>query len=1419
MNDRIDRHQNSSVMVGWDSCPIHSPNSPNLLQEVAEANYQLLTISDYETAINRALAILGIAMGVDRVYIFQHHPHPKTGQPSLSQRFEWARASVTPQLDNPILQNLTYAEAGLNRWYETLPKGNSIGGTIRDFPACERDLLADQDILALLVVPIHIHGQFWGFIGFDDCHHYRQWTKNETAILMTMAASIGLRIVRQKTAETLQREKTRYLESIQQIAANVPGLIYQFIQRSDGHRSVLYASSGCRELFELEPEALEANFQVLADLLHPDDREAYERSVALSAATLEPWQWEGRVITPSGQLKWIKGMGRAREEVDDLIWDGVLMDISDRAAAQEQLQNSEDRLQSFFNATFEAVLIHKQGTILDMNPAAEALFAYSAPELLGRSILELTAPASQAVILEKIKSPSDEPFKAIALKKDGTIFSCEVRGKNIIYQGQTARVVGIRDMTEIEKSLAAVRESEAKHRALLNAIPDLMFRFSADGIYLDFKADRTSDLAAPPTEIIGKHLSEIVPESVVKLFTHYMEQAIATNEPQFFEYYLMHSTPDGGQQRRDWEARLVVCGEQEVMAIVRDISDRKHSEKLRSELIASLQEARDRLQSVLDAVPGFISWLSSDLKYLGVNKHLAKSFSMSPVQFVGKELGFMNSAGEFNEFVSRFFASQQRQASQEITTVTEAGIFHYLIVAQKYQKGQGAVFVGLDITERKRMEEALRMSEEKFSKAFRSCPDCMSISTLNEGRYIDVNDSCLRIFGYERQEVIGRTSAELNIWVNLEDRNKLLEVLQARGAVYNYEVELRTKSGEIRVGWLSAEIVNLAGKPCILVVTNDITERKQAEAQLREKEAQYRGIFEATTDGLFINDMEGNLVEANPAAYKMHGYSYEEFMRLSPQDYIHPDYHGLVPEFIETLKAGKEYRSQGVDIRKDGTLFHIDALGTQFTYKGKPHILGVVRDITDRVRAEQQLRESAERDRLLGEIAMRIRRSLDLNEILNTTVAEVRQFLQADRVFIGHLDGNSDGVVVAESVANGCQGILGCVTPNDIYSKDVKAFFEASPIRAIEDTSQAVVSPYLEQYFKEYQIKASLAVRILVGDQLFGLLVANQCDRPRHWKSSEIELLERLATQVAIAIQQAQLYQQLAELNANLEKQVEERTQELQQAVIELQELHQLKDLFLHAVTHDLRTPVMGTLLVVKNLLQTSANSDNPKAPIAVPRSTLERMIQGSDRQLALIDSLLEVHASEVRGVVLHPEPLQLDRMVRSLLCELHPLLEKNDASVTTLIPEDLPQVNADPGQLWRVFENLIVNALNHNPPGLQLTIDARVEVTRETSDVVKTGNFATSQEPKLTTDCQSDSSFKRVRCTIADNGVGMSPEHCDRLFELYARGPQARRATGIGLGLYLCRQIITAHGGEIGVNSTPGAGSIFWFTLAIAQE
>ncbi|MEG3971602.1 MASE1 domain-containing protein [Microcoleus sp. T2B6] len=530
-------------------------------------------------------------------------------------------------------------------------------------------------------------------------------------------------------------------------------------------------------------------------------------------------------------------------------------------------------------------------------------------------------------------------------------------------------------------------------------------------------------------------------------------------------------------------------------------------------------------------------------------------------------------------------------------------------------------------------------------------------------------------------------------------------------------------------------------------------------------------------------------------------------------------------------------------------------------------IAATVQDVTERHRAETALRASSDRDRLLSEIALRIRNSLDLEEILNTTVAEVRQFFKADRAFIGIVD--ADGVnlpspvygkVVAESVASQCRSLLGWVLADENHLESQKTFYANNRVRALSDTASVQQSVPISQLYSDYQIRATLNVPIFLGDELFGILAVNQCSGPRQWQEFEIDLLEKLATQVAIALQQAQLLQQVKALNANLESQVEERTHQLQQKMHELQESNRLKDLFLHAVSHNLRTPVMGMLILLKNLLNKSPSDSLQDVPVS--RSILQRIVQASEHQLTMVNALLDAHASEVKGIVLNTVPLHLPSLASAIVADLEPILAKNQANLTQDIPADLPQVNADRQHLQRVLENLLTNAIKHNPPGVNITFKAEViEVEtalsyEENSQALRAPNnplgrciangiSTAGDRPRMGESTQKNQetlakfnldgsckmpryqgqignigsklpevTVKMVRCTVTDNGVGISAKQRESLFELYVQDPNSRQLTGLGLGLYLSKQIIKAHGGSIGVESTPGGGSTFWFSL-----
>ena len=171
----------------------------------------------------------------------------------------------------------------------------------------------------------------------------------------------------------------------------------------------------------------------------------------------------------------------------------------------------------------------------------------------------------------------------------------------------------------------------------------------------------------------------------------------------------------------------------------------------------------------------------------------------------------------------------------------------------------------------RRTEEALRLSEEKFAKAFQVSPDAITITTLDEGRYIEVNESFLRLSGYTRPEVIGRTALELKLWVDPADRSQLVECIRNKQAVRNLEVRFRNKSGRTGPTLVSSDLVHLAGQACLLTVTRDLTSQKQKESEVQRQQEFLRKVLDANPSLVFVKDWEGRFTLANRAVAELYG--------------------------------------------------------------------------------------------------------------------------------------------------------------------------------------------------------------------------------------------------------------------------------------------------------------------------------------------------------------------------------------------------------------------------------------------------------------------------------------------------------------------------------------------------------------------
>jgi len=437
--------------------------------------------------------------------------------------------------------------------------------------------------------------------------------------------------------------------------------------------------------------------------------------------------------------------------------------------------------------------------------------------------------------------------------------------------------------------------------------------------------------------------------------------------------------------RDDRGAPIALCG------VSTNITGRGSEQARIEETYRALRASEERLRIVIEASLNAIIAADEHGRIVLFNGAAERLFMYSVEEVLNMPVKMLlrEEMGESHQ--ESFLGYMQKGAAQcghigrrsEYPFRRSDGSEFYAEVAMAGGRGQGQrlVVVALhDVTERRSAEAAVRRNMEIFLKVFMSSPMVMTISSVDQGRFIEVNDSFLAAFGYRREEVIGKTSAELNLYADYANRDALMSRLVRSGSLRNADIDFMTKTGEVRNGMVSAEFIDLSGTSYLLIAMNDVTERRHAEDALRASEEKYRRLFDSMNDAFISVDMEGRIREYNRTIREMLGYSGEELGRMTYVDLTperwHREERAIVEEQI--LKNGyseiyeKEYR------RKDGTVFPVELRAFLLRDRsGKPEgMWSIVRDISRRKRYERELESAAsEKGVLLGEIQHRVKNS------------------------------------------------------------------------------------------------------------------------------------------------------------------------------------------------------------------------------------------------------------------------------------------------------------------------------------------------------------------------------------------------------------------------------------------------------------
>ncbi len=500
-----------------------------------------------------------------------------------------------------------------------------------------------------------------------------------------------------------------------------------------------------------------------------------------------------------------------------------------------------------------------------------------------------------------------------------------------------------------------------------------------------------------------------------------------------------------------------------------------------------------------------------------------------------------------------------------------------------------------DITEHKIIERNLQESEARFRVISELIPVPLIISRVSDGLILYANPELLQTFRFSPEYLVNRKNL-LNLYHDLADLEALLELLNERGFIHNYELQLKRADGTYFWAIASLQYLNFNNESAILTVFYDINDRKNAETKLQEQNEFLRIIFESIPLMIALIDPNGKLQWVNQEWENILGWKFKDFENRDVLEalYPNPEYRQYVINFMQTAQRNwGDFRTQV----RDGGL-----LDTSWTnvYLSNGQIIGIGQDITERKQTELALKAQAEREQLMRTVAQRIRQSLNLQDILNATVQEVRDLLGVDRVVVYQFDSEMIGTIVAESVEPGWTVSLGVEIHDTCFKTFTRVEYYQGRKRAIANIYEAGLTDCHIRLLEQFEVKANLVVPILLevssqnsGSHLWGLLVAHQCSGFRQWEENQLDLLDQLTVQLAIAIQQSSIFEH-----------AQTELVQKQKAQVKLRNALAEKEVLLKEVHHR----VKNNLQIVSSLLQLQSQTLKDPEVIKVLRESQNRI-------------------------------------------------------------------------------------------------------------------------------------------------------------------------------------------------------------------
>ncbi|MFZ7138280.1 MAG: PAS domain S-box protein [archaeon] len=917
---------------------------------------------------------------------------------------------------------------------------------------------------------------------------------------------------------------------------------------------------------------------------------------------------------------------------------GITRDITERKKAEKALQESEKRLRELTDLLPEIIFeTDATGKFVFVNQVAYERFGYTQEDFdNGLKTVQMLIPEDRNRAkdeFDRVLSGADVGFlEFTGLSKEGSTFPIMIHVTPIIRGNMPVGLRGIIvDITEHKKTESRLKESLQRFQTIFEGATDGIIAINPKTMKFAFANPRMS-------EIIGYSSNELLKMSVTDLFRKEDLPFYVGQVQKHFENEI-EVTRDIPILRKDKQivyctgsSRLMKLGNQEyLVGFVKDVTEQK---KIENELKQSEQRFRAIFEGATD---GILAADAETLKFAFANPRMEEITGYPIDELLNLNVTDLDRKEALPVRIKQFTAQLEGKSifTRNAHILRKDKTVVYCDVSSRFLNiGDKQYVVGFfrDVTERRHTEEELI----RLSNAVRMSNESIVITDL-DGKVVDINEASLKLYGiHDKKELIGKSSLDI---IKPEERKKAFAIIKEamkKRSVSRREYTITLKDGTKTSIEMSTSVMkDKDGKPIGFVTINrDITERKKAEEKLRESEEKYREMINGMNDTALILDFDTNIIDVNQTAVDVLGYSREELLIMK----VHQIDSSLTPEAIQDLGKKMEKSEllvfETVHTARGGRTFPVEISATRVTYQGKPAILSIARDITERKKAEEALRNSE----------MAARRLLEFqNKVIDTATVWVNLIDLKGNVVLWNRAAELVSGYSREEVV-GTNKMWKLLYPNPDYRTNIFAIGK----KILEEGKR------MEDFYSIIRCKDGTMKTI----SWYSTNILNEKGEPEGSISIGIDVTER-----------------------------EKDQQEMKKAFAMLKQSNSDLESYTYVVSHDLKAPLRTIRSFGSFILEDYSDKLDDTG-----KDYLNRMINASSHLNTMIEDLLVL--SRVGREFTEREKVDLNKLVNEIVTDFEATIKEQNAKI---VVDKLPVLSAQKVWMRQLFMNVISNALKFN--------------------------------------------------------------------------------------------------------------------------